>query len=52
MKSDLKSFPIDVLCVVSTRNGTGNNDTNGKVGTIFIIRVVVWILEMEFEVRS
>jgi len=31
-KDDLKYFPIDVLWVVSSRNGTGNNGTNGKVG--------------------
>jgi len=31
MKDDLKSSPIDVLWVVSNRNGIGNNGTNGKV---------------------
>jgi len=38
MKCNLKFFPVDVLWVVSSRNGTGNNGTNGKVsktGTCF-----------------
>jgi len=32
MKDDLKSSLIDVLWVVSSRNGTNNNGTNEKVG--------------------
>jgi len=32
MKGDLKSSPIDVLWVVSSRNSTGNNGTKEKVG--------------------
>jgi len=32
MKNDLKFSPLDVLWVVSCRNGTGNNGTNRKVG--------------------
>jgi len=32
MKDYLKSSPIDVLWVVSSRNGTSNNGKNGKVG--------------------
>jgi len=38
MTGNLKLFPVDVLWVVSSRNGTGNNGTNGKVsknGTCF-----------------
>jgi len=31
MKGYLKIFPVDVLLVVFSRNGTGNNGTNGKV---------------------
>jgi len=31
MKNDLKFFPLYVLWVVSSRNDTGNNGTNGKV---------------------
>jgi len=31
-KSDLKYFPIDVLWVVSSKNGTGNKGTNEKLG--------------------
>jgi len=32
MKGDLKFSPVNVLWVVSSRNGTGNNGTHGKVG--------------------
>jgi len=32
MKGDLKSSPIDILWVMSSRNSTGNNGTNEKVG--------------------
>jgi len=32
MKGDLKFFPVGVLWVVSSRNDSGNNGTNGKVG--------------------
>jgi len=35
MKSDLKSFPIDVLWVVSSKNGT--NEKLGKNGTLPIL---------------
>jgi len=48
MKSNLKSSPVDVLWVVSSRNGTGNNSTNGKVskkGTCF----QYWGGGLEFE---
>jgi len=54
MKDDLKSSPIDVLQVVSSRNGTGNNGTNGKVGKmayVFNFVVGVWSLKERFEVR-
>jgi len=30
MKDDLKFSPVNVLWVVSSRNGTGNNGTNGN----------------------
>jgi len=32
MKDDFKFSPVDVLWVVSSRNDTCNNGTNGKVG--------------------
>jgi len=32
MKGDLKLSPVDVLWIVSSRNGTDNNNRNGKVG--------------------
>jgi len=54
MKDDLKSSPIDVLWVVSSRNGTGNNGTNGKVGKmahVLNIGMGVWSLKEGFEVR-
>jgi len=31
MKDDLKSSPVDVLWVVSSKNDTGNNGINGNV---------------------
>jgi len=38
-KGDLKISPVNVLWVVSSRNGTGNNSTHGKLvgknGTFF-----------------
>jgi len=34
IKDDLKSSPIDVLWVVFSRNGTGNNGKNRIVGKI------------------
>jgi len=48
MKDDLKSSPIDGLWVVSSRNGTGNKGTNGKVSkndTCF----QCWGGDLEFE---
>jgi len=30
MKGDLKLSPVDVLWIVSSRNGTDNNNRNGK----------------------
>jgi len=40
MKGNLKLSPVDALWVVSSRNGIGNNGTNGKVsknGTFSIL---------------
>jgi len=56
MKDDLKFSPIDVLPVMSSRNGTSNNGTNGKVGKngigyVFNFVVGVWSLKERFEVR-
>jgi len=49
MKDDLKFFPVGVLWVVSSRNGTSNNGTHrkvGKNGSCFqYYRVGVWSLK-------
>jgi len=52
MKGDLKFSPVDVLWVVSSRNGAGNNGTNEKVDKNGIW-FQYWGLEFErgFEVR-
>jgi len=54
IKDNLKSSIIDVLRAVSSRNCSGNNGTNGKVGKmahVFNIGVGVWSLKEGFEVR-
>jgi len=51
MKGNLKFSPVDVLWVMSSRNGTGNNGTDGKIsknGTCFPI--LGWGLGFEREV--
>jgi len=48
MKGDLKSSPIDVLWVVSSRNGTGNNGTKEKVGK-YSTCFQYWGGSLEFE---
>jgi len=42
IKSDLNFSPVDVLWVVSSRNGTGNNGTNGKVGKNRMFLILGW----------
>jgi len=48
MKVNLKFFPVDVLWVVSSRNGTGNNGTNGKVSKN-VTCFEYWSEGLEFE---
>jgi len=43
MKSDhLKSFPIDILWVVSSKSGTGNKGTNEKLGKNGTFSILGW----------